>query len=53
MDWMIRRHFYEEDKPEQPVHISYQRILNFIREAAKYVISKLTEAGSPLCMLSE
>jgi hypothetical protein len=53
MDWMIRRHFYEEDKPEQTVHISYQRILSFIREAAEYVISKLTEAGSPLCMLSE
>ncbi len=51
MDWMIKRHFFEDHKLEQPVYISYQRTLHFVREAAEYVISKLTEAGSPIQML--
>ncbi len=52
-DWMIRRHFFEEYQPEQPLYISYQRTLSFIREAAEYVISKLTEVGSPIRMLPD
>jgi hypothetical protein len=51
MDWMMKRHFFEEHKPEQPLNISYQRTLSFIQEAAEYVIGKLTEFGSPLQML--
>jgi hypothetical protein len=51
MDWMMKMHFFEEHKPEQPIYISYQRTLSFIQEAAEYVIGKLTECGSPIRML--
>lgn len=53
MDWMMKRHFFEEHKSEQPLYISYQRTLSFIQEAAEYVISKLTEFESPIRMLFE
>lgn len=51
MDWMIKMHFVEEHKMEQPRYISYQRILSFIREAAEYVISKVTGNESTSRML--
>lgn len=53
MDWMINRHFFEEEEPEQPIYISYERTLSFVREAAEYIIRKLTEAGSPIQIFSE
>lgn len=53
MDWMIKMHFFEEHMPEQPLYISYQRTLSFIREAAEYVISKLTGLESPSRMIFE
>ncbi len=51
MDWMMKRHFVEEQETLQPLYISYQRIMDFIQEAAEYVVRTLTEAQSPLKML--
>lgn len=51
MRWMITRHFVEEHELLEPRYISYQRTISFIREAADYIVSKLSEEGSPFQMI--
>ena len=50
MEWLIRRHFYEEHELLPPVYISYDRTLAFIRAAADEIVVKLSEKDSPIRM---
>lgn len=42
-DWLVRRHFVEQNEIVEPVYISYERILDFIQMAADNVVKQLTE----------
>lgn len=50
MEWLIRRHFYEEQEIILPVYISYDRTIAFIQEAAASIIVRLSDNDSPLQM---
>ena len=51
MDWLVRYHFLEEHEFLDPVYISYDRIIAYIREAAGTIADKLTGKKSLLRML--
>ncbi len=50
MEWLIRRHFYEEHELIPPVYISYDRTVAFIQAAANEVVAKLSEKDSQIRM---
>ncbi len=50
MEWLIRRHLYEEQELVQPLYITYDRTLAYIQEAAKEIVAKLSEGSSRLRM---
>jgi hypothetical protein len=50
MNWLIRRHFYEEDELIPPVYISYDRTVTFIQSAANDIITKMSDKDSPISM---
>ena len=50
MEWLIRRHFYEEDDLKPPVYITYDRTAAFVQSAAKEIIAKISDKDSPICM---
>jgi hypothetical protein len=50
MEWLIRRHFYEEQDIIPPVYISYERTVMYIQAAANSIVAKLSDKNSPLRM---
>ena len=50
MEWLIRKHFYEEQELVPPVYITYDRTVAFIQAAAQEIVAKLTEKNSRFCM---
>ena len=49
-DWLVKRHYIEENEFLKPVYISYQRTLDYIQAAAAYILPLITEEG-PLRMI--
>ncbi|MHB8131794.1 MAG: hypothetical protein ACYDEX_22705, partial [Mobilitalea sp.] len=45
-DWLICRHFIEKHELIEPIYISYDRILEFIQQAAVSIVERLSEGGS-------
>ncbi|HWT27456.1 MAG TPA: zinc dependent phospholipase C family protein [Mobilitalea sp.] len=45
-EWMIRHHFIEDNELLDPMFISYERILEFIKMATKNILERLSEGGS-------
>ena len=50
MEWLIRRHFYEESELIPPVYISYDRTVAFVQAAAEEVVAKLTKKDGRIRM---
>jgi hypothetical protein len=50
MEWLIRRHFYEEHELILPVTISYDRTVAFVHAAAEEVVAKLSGKDSQIRM---
>ncbi len=50
MEWLIRRHFYEEHELIPPVYISYDRTVEFVQAAANEVVAKLSGKDSRIRM---
>lgn len=42
-DWLIHRHFIEENDLKEPLYISYDRTVNFIQMASAEIIKELTQ----------
>ncbi|MBP1755301.1 MAG: hypothetical protein H6Q59_1699 [Firmicutes bacterium] len=50
MDWLLRRHFHEENELVLPRYISYERMTSYIKEAASYVVKLLSQKDSKVQM---
>ncbi len=50
MEWLIRRHFYEEHELVPPVYITNDRTIAFVQAAATQIVRKLSEKESPIRM---
>lgn len=44
-DWLINRHFVETNELKEPVYISYERTMNFIKMAAADITTRLSGEG--------
>jgi hypothetical protein len=45
-DWLVHQHFYLEHERLEPIYISYERMMSFIKEAAATIVERLSEGGN-------
>ncbi|HCA69750.1 MAG TPA: hypothetical protein DEP17_04885, partial [Lachnospiraceae bacterium] len=45
-DWVINRYFSKPNQVEQPVYISYSRMLEFVHMAAEDIVFRLSGRGN-------
>lgn len=45
-EWVIYRYFYEEHELLEPIYITYERMLEYIKVASKDIVARLSEGGS-------